>query len=96
MKSIVAASVLPLLAQLFSPVVAAESSNLHLDSMKLKKQQFGMKHIDLDEGRKAAVDDDQLVVMGKGLFDQLIDHEHPDKGTFKQRYWWNAEYYEEE
>ncbi|KAI3331692.1 serine carboxypeptidase S28 [Xylariaceae sp. AK1471] len=34
--------------------------------------------------------------MGKGTFDQLIDHNHPDKGTFKQRYWWNAEYYEED
>jgi hypothetical protein len=96
MKSTVAASVLPLLAQLFSPVVAAESLNPQLSTTKLKKQQFGIKNIDLDDSRKAAVDDDDIVIMGKGSFDQLIDHDHPEKGTFKQRYWWNAEYYEEE
>lgn len=28
-------------------------------------------------------------------FDQLIDHENPSKGTFKQRYWHTAEFYEE-
>ncbi|KAL1743373.1 serine carboxypeptidase S28-domain-containing protein [Schizophyllum fasciatum] len=28
-------------------------------------------------------------------FDQLIDHDKPDLGTFKQRYWHTAEYYEE-
>ncbi|KAJ6436345.1 putative extracellular serine carboxypeptidase [Purpureocillium lavendulum] len=28
-----------------------------------------------------------------GLFDQLIDHNHPELGTFKQRFWWNAQYY---
>ena len=27
-------------------------------------------------------------------FDQLIDHTDPSKGTFKQRYWHNYEYYE--
>ena len=26
-------------------------------------------------------------------FDQLIDHENPELGTFKQRYWYNADYY---
>ncbi|KAH9936837.1 peptidase S28 [Epithele typhae] len=26
-------------------------------------------------------------------FDQLIDHFHPEKGTFKQRYWHSDEYY---
>ncbi|KAI0404413.1 serine carboxypeptidase S28 [Xylaria palmicola] len=33
--------------------------------------------------------------MGNGTFDQLLDHNDPEKGTFKQRYWWNAEYYKE-
>ncbi|PBK68054.1 hypothetical protein ARMSODRAFT_976325 [Armillaria solidipes] len=28
-------------------------------------------------------------------FDQLIDHDDPSKGTFKQRYWHNAEFYKE-
>ena len=27
-------------------------------------------------------------------FDQLIDHYHPEKGTFKQRYWHSYEFYE--
>ncbi|KAI0394695.1 serine carboxypeptidase S28 [Xylariaceae sp. FL0594] len=98
MKSTVVTSLLPLLARLFSlPAVAGTSSNPYwTNSMKLKKQQFGMKHMDLDESRKAILDDEDLVVMGQGLFEQLIDHEHPEKGTFKQRYWWNAEYFEEE
>lgn len=26
-------------------------------------------------------------------FDQLIDHSNPSLGTFKQRYWWNADHY---
>ncbi|KAI1813174.1 serine carboxypeptidase S28 [Poronia punctata] len=34
--------------------------------------------------------------MGKGTFVQLLDHEHPELGTFEQRYWWNAQYYEED
>jgi hypothetical protein len=27
------------------------------------------------------------------FFDQLIDHDHPELGTFQQRYAWNADYY---
>jgi hypothetical protein len=27
-------------------------------------------------------------------FDQLIDHDNPGRGTFKQRYWMNWEFYE--
>ena len=27
-------------------------------------------------------------------FDQLIDHDNPSLGTFKQRYWHNWEFYE--
>lgn len=27
-------------------------------------------------------------------FDQLVDHSDPVKGTFKQRYWFNYEFYE--
>lgn len=29
----------------------------------------------------------------QGVFQQLIDHNHPELGTFSQRYWYNAEYY---
>lgn len=30
---------------------------------------------------------------GTGFFDQYIDHEHPELGTFKQKYWWSDEYF---
>jgi hypothetical protein len=83
-----AASLLPLLAQL-SPTAA------QLNTMKMK-QGFGMKHKDLSKDQKTILDDENLVLIGKGTFDQLIDHNQPDKGTFKQRYWWSAEFYEEE
>jgi hypothetical protein len=31
--------------------------------------------------------------VGHGTFDQPIDHYNPSKGTFKQRFWWNADYW---
>ena len=30
---------------------------------------------------------------GSAFFDQLLDHDDPSKGTFKQKFWWNAEFY---
>lgn len=30
---------------------------------------------------------------GEGYFEQLLDHDNPSKGTFKQHYWWNSEFY---
>lgn len=30
---------------------------------------------------------------GAATFDQLIDHNNPSLGTFKQRYWYNTTYY---
>jgi hypothetical protein len=30
---------------------------------------------------------------GSGTFQQLIDHDHPELGTFSQRYWWSDEYW---
>lgn len=32
-------------------------------------------------------------VSGSAFFDQLLDHHNPGKGTFKQKYWWNAEFW---
>ena len=29
-------------------------------------------------------------LLSNGTFDQLLDHSDPSKGTFKQRYWWDA------
>ncbi|KAF4637979.1 hypothetical protein G7Y89_g115 [Cudoniella acicularis] len=31
---------------------------------------------------------------GSGFFDQLLDHNDPGKGTFKQKFWWNMEFWE--
>lgn len=89
MRSILATGVLSLLAQL-TPGLA------QMDTMRMMKKQFGMKHKDLSDLQKAALDDDDIIVMGKGTFDQLLDHSDPEKGTFKQRYWWNAEFFEED
>ncbi|KAI8624529.1 serine carboxypeptidase S28 [Xylariaceae sp. FL1651] len=50
----------------------------------------------MNDDHKAILDDDNLVTVGKGTFDQLLDHNDPTKGTFKQRYWWNAEFFEED
>jgi hypothetical protein len=32
--------------------------------------------------------------MGSAFFDQLLDHNDPSKGTFKQKFWWNTEFWE--
>jgi hypothetical protein len=31
---------------------------------------------------------------GSGFFDQLLDHNNPSKGTFKQKFWWNIEFWD--
>jgi hypothetical protein len=31
---------------------------------------------------------------GSGFFDQLLDHKNPSKGTFKQKFWWNIEFWD--
>ncbi|KAK1598240.1 serine carboxypeptidase S28 [Colletotrichum navitas] len=31
--------------------------------------------------------------VNQGTFDQFLDHTNTSKGTFKQRYWWNAEHW---
>lgn len=86
MKSIQVSSLLSLLAQL-SPSVA------HLGMMR--KHLPAMKEMSLSESHQAMLDDENLVTLGGGYFDQLLDHDDPSKGTFKQRYWWNAEFFEE-
>ncbi|KAH8912274.1 peptidase S28 [Coniochaeta sp. PMI_546] len=32
-------------------------------------------------------------LISNGTFDQLLDHSDPGKGTFNQRYWWDATHY---
>ncbi|KAH8690492.1 putative serine peptidase [Talaromyces proteolyticus] len=33
------------------------------------------------------------VKQGSGFFTQLLDHDHPELGTFSQRWWWNDQYW---
>ncbi|KAH8588627.1 serine carboxypeptidase S28-domain-containing protein [Bisporella sp. PMI_857] len=58
-------------------------------------QPFGKRNIPLpppEEGdfspahARAAITN----LTGTAFFDQLLDHNDPSKGTFKQQYWWNA------
>ena len=32
-------------------------------------------------------------VTGSAFFEQLLDHDHPELGTFSQKYWYNSEYW---
>ena len=32
-------------------------------------------------------------VTGSAFFDQLLDHDHPELGTFPQKYWYNSQYW---
>lgn len=34
------------------------------------------------------------VTNGTGFFTQLLNHDDPSAGTFQQRYFWNAEFYQ--
>ena len=45
---------------------------------------------DLTANRVAAA---LVTTTGDGYFEQLLDHDDPSKGTFKQKYWWNSEFY---
>ncbi|TDZ36495.1 putative extracellular serine carboxypeptidase [Colletotrichum spinosum] len=41
----------------------------------------------------SAEDDGTLTKREAGFFEQLIDHDAPELGTFQQRYWYNATYW---
>lgn len=43
--------------------------------------------------KKRASNSTSATTTGQGTFEQLIDHSDPSKGTFSQRYWWNAEFW---
>lgn len=32
-------------------------------------------------------------ITGSAFFTQILDHDDPSKGTFQQKFWWNAEYW---
>ncbi|KAI0025555.1 peptidase S28 [Xylariomycetidae sp. FL0641] len=79
-----AAALLPLLAQ--SSHVARNVEKRDFQSRF--RNRFGIKGVDLG--------DDELDKVGNATFEQLLDHNDPSKGTFSQRFWWNAEFYEED
>ncbi|KAI1337447.1 peptidase S28 [Xylariaceae sp. FL0016] len=84
MRATLTAALLPLLAQIMPAAGRLQPRELH---QKLQKR-FGMKSMELD--------DDHLEIVGNTTFEQLLDHSNPDAGTFSQRFWWNAEFYEED
>ncbi|CAJ2513734.1 Uu.00g018530.m01.CDS01 [Anthostomella pinea] len=84
MKAAVAAILLPFLAQLTHGAAPLQARDFH---QRLGKR-FGMKHM--------ALDDEHLDIVGNKTFEQILDHSDPSKGTFSQRFWWNAEFYEED
>jgi len=43
-------------------------------------------------GIKAQADVD-IELIGNGTFYQRLEHSDPSKGTFKQRYWWDARHW---
>ena len=81
MKAVLAAAVC-LLAQAVTVTASAVDKRLALPP-QLKKR-YGMKY-------QTEVDID---LVGNGTFTQLLDHENPSAGTFKQRYFFTSEYYE--
>ncbi|KYK60712.1 hypothetical protein DCS_01850 [Drechmeria coniospora] len=45
---------------------------------------FDNRHVKRGNGKQAVY---------AGTFDQFIDHKNHSRGTFQQRYWWNADHY---
>ena len=37
--------------------------------------------------------DNDVLSFGNGTFEQLLDHDNPDLGTFSQRFWWSDEFW---
>jgi hypothetical protein len=69
-------------------VSAANSEFLHLG--KLIPPVESSENADMFPASMAS----QANVTGSAFFDQLLDHDNPSKGTFQQKFWWNAEYWE--
>ena len=36
---------------------------------------------------------DTVPATGSAFFEQLLDHDHPELGTFSQKYWYNSQYW---
>ncbi|RYP91354.1 hypothetical protein DL770_002494 [Monosporascus sp. CRB-9-2] len=83
MKAFRAAGLLPLLA-----CTAQANTVLRARDFNQKTRNgFRMKHVEAEDGL--------LEKVGNSTFEQLLDHSDPSRGTFPQRYWWDAEFFEE-
>ncbi|RYP67011.1 hypothetical protein DL769_005871 [Monosporascus sp. CRB-8-3] len=83
MRAFRAAGLLPLLALAAQADTVLRARDFHQKT----RNGFRMKHIEADEGL--------LEIVGNSTFEQLLDHSDPSRGTFPQRYWWDAEFFEE-
>ncbi|KDQ14566.1 hypothetical protein BOTBODRAFT_345995 [Botryobasidium botryosum FD-172 SS1] len=83
---------MPFIGLLFLPCIAGDSWNgRHLN---IEPHAY---HLPIDAPRDHPVKDGVVLPAYDTIytFDQLIDHDNPDLGTFKQRYYFSYEYYEE-
>jgi hypothetical protein len=54
----------------------------------------GMLTPPLEEGDEMAIEAAGAInFTGSAFFTQLLDHDNPSKGTFKQKYWYNSQYW---
>lgn len=54
----------------------------------------GMLAPPLGEGDETAIEATGAInFTGDAFFTQLLDHDNPNKGTFKQKYWYNFQYW---
>jgi hypothetical protein len=48
----------------------------------------------LEDGDEMAIEAAGAInFTGSAFFTQLLDHDNPSKGTFKQKYWYNSQYW---
>lgn len=69
----------------------SQIGQLGLPSRNLDKRQLADESADESLGIFQRLEKQDLA--GEAVFQQLIDHNDPDRGTFGQRYWWNAEHW---
>jgi len=54
----------------------------------------GMLAPPLEEGDEFAIEAaGALNFTGTAFFTQLLDHDNPNKGTFKQKFWYNSQFW---
>jgi hypothetical protein len=54
----------------------------------------GMLVPPLDKGDEFAIEAAGAInTTGSAFFTQILDHDNPSKGTFKQKYWYNFQYW---